>query len=176
MRSTRCASASKQKESACEGAYPASARAEVRSDRAAFEARVTELRDLDLTAASSEADLARAALALHHAYSAVEGMLDRVSRTIEGSLPEGPDWHQALLDTMALEIDEVRPRVLGDESVRLLHRLLGFRHFLRHAYAVPLDPEQLIRLRGDALSLAPRLAVDLDAFDAFLKRLVERAE
>lgn len=152
-------------------------RAEVKSDRRAFEARVRELRDLDLDAArSSEADLAQAALALHHGYSAVEALLDRLSRTIEGSLPEGPDWHQALLDAMALEIEDVRPRVLADESVGLLRRLLGFRHFLRHAYAVPLDREQLVRLRGDALALAPLLAADLDALDAFLQRLAERAE
>lgn len=152
-------------------------RAEVKSDREAFEARVSELSGLDLgAAAGSEAELARAALALHHAYSAVEALLDRVSRTIEGSLPEGPDWHQALLDSMALEIDGIRPRVLADESLRLLRRLLAFRHFLRHAYAVPLDREQLARLHDDALALAPRLADDLDALDAFLHRLAERAE
>jgi len=152
-------------------------RAEVKSDRAAFEARVAELGGVDLSAAaSSEADLARAALALHHAYSAVESLLVRVSRTIEGSLPEGADWHQALLDAMVLEIEGVRPRVLADQTARLLRRLLGFRHFLRHGYAVPLDRERLERLRSDALALAPRLAADLDSLDSLLQRLAERAE
>lgn len=152
-------------------------RAEVENDRAAFEARVDELRDIDLTSESaSEADLAHAALAIHHAYCAVEALLDRVSRTIEGSVPEGPDWHQDLLNAMALEIDGVRPRILDDESARLLRRLLGFRHFLRHGYAVSLDQEHLARLRGDALALEPRLATDLDALDAFLTQLAGRAE
>lgn len=152
-------------------------RAEAKSDRKAFEARVAELRGLELsTAAASEADLARAALALHHAYSAVESLLERVARTVEGSLPEGPDWHQALLDAMVLEIESVRPRVLGEETARLLRRLLAFRHFLRHAYAVSLDRQRLERLRDDVLTLAPRLAVELDELDVFLQRLAEGAE
>ena len=152
-------------------------RAEIESDREAFEARIVELRGLDLTSeTTAEADLAQAALALHHAYSAVESLLERVSRTIEGGLPEGADWHQALLEAMALDIDEVRPRVLGDESMRLLRRLLAFRHFLRHAYAVKLARERLTGLREDALSLQPHLAVDLDQLDVFLSRLAERAE
>jgi hypothetical protein len=151
-------------------------RAEMRSDREAFAERIAELRGLDLTSeATAEADLARAALALHHAYSAVESLLERVSRTIEGSLPEGADWHQALLESMALEIEEVRPRVLGDHSAPLLRRLLAFRHFIRHAYAVKLDRERLSGLRDDALSLEPHLAADLDRLDTFLSQLAERA-
>jgi hypothetical protein len=77
---------------------------------------------------------------------------------------------------MVLEIEGMRPRVLADETDRLLRRLLGFRHFLRHAYAVPLDGERLERLRSDALALAPRLAADLDSLDSLLQRLAERAE
>lgn len=152
-------------------------RAEIGSDREAFEGRIDELRRLDLASPrTAEADLAQTALALHHAYSAVESLFERVSRTIEGSLPEGADWHHALLDSMALEIEDVRPRVLGDDSVRLLRRLLGFRHFLRHAYAVELDRERLVALREDALALQPDLAADLDALDLFLKRIADQAE
>jgi hypothetical protein len=150
-------------------------RAEIGSDRAAFEARLAELHRLELASeTAAEADLAQAALALHHAYGAVESLLERVSRTIEGSLPEGADWHQALLDSMALEIEDVRPRVLGDQSVGLLRRLLAFRHFLRHAYAVKLDRDRLVGLRDDALALQPHLTADIDQLDSFLSQLAER--
>ena len=69
-------------------------RAELRHDHEAFEQRVHELAGIDLSkAAAGEGDLARAALALHHAYGAVESLLARVARTVEGSLPDGADWH-----------------------------------------------------------------------------------
>jgi hypothetical protein len=152
-------------------------RAEVRSDHRAFAARIEELRGIDLASESAaDGDLARAALAAHHAYCAIESALERLARTIEGSVPEGPDWHQALLDSMALEIPGIRPALVSAESLRLLHRLLAFRHFLRHAYAVPLDRARLERLRDEALELAPLLAADVERADVFLATLAERGE
>lgn len=147
-------------------------RAELRSDHEAFEQRVREVESIDLANPdASEGDLARAALALHHAYGAVESLLARVARTVEGSVPEGADWHQALLSTMTLEIEGVRPPVLAGETSAHLHRLLAFRHFLRHAYAVGLSRERLLALRAEAAALAPMLADDLARLDEFLRAL-----
>jgi hypothetical protein len=69
---------------------------------------------------------------------------------------------------MGLELPGVRPAVLSRASVDALRRLLGFRHFFRHAYAVELDPVQLDALRREALALAPRLVSELDRLDVFL--------
>jgi hypothetical protein len=143
-------------------------RAEVAADRKAFEERVAELAALDLGIATASS-LAQAAVALHHAFGAVEAALSRVARLLEGSVPEGPDSHRALLETMALEIPEVRPVVLSQASLSLLRRLLGFRHFFRHAYAVSFDAAQLEALRRDALSLQVPLAQDFQRLDAFLE-------
>lgn len=149
-------------------------RAEVASDVAAFRMRIDELSAIDLARADpNEGDLARAALDLHHGYGAVESALARIARTIEGSLPEAADWHQALLGSMSLEIEGVRPQVLGAETAQLLRRLLAFRHFLRHAYSVPLDRERLARLARDACEVAPLLEGDLDRFDRFLESLAK---
>ncbi len=139
----------------------------VRSDRASFAARVEELDELDLTACTP-AVAAQAAVALHHAYGAIESLLVRVSRYIEGSIPGGPDWHVALLDSMASDLDAMRPKVLSQESSQLLCALLAFRHFFRHAYAVNLHSRRLIELRGSLLSLGPTLAANLDRLDQFL--------
>lgn len=38
-------------------------------------------------------------------------------RTIEGSLPEGPDHHKALLDAAALAIEGVREPLLSEATV-----------------------------------------------------------
>jgi hypothetical protein len=118
-------------------------RAEIRSDRSAWSGRVDELRRLDMTHAEP-GTLAQAAVALHHGYGALESAFERVARALEGSLPKGRDWQVASLDSMALEIEGVRPPVLSHESLRHLRSLLAFRHFFSPC------------LRGGARSAAAR--------------------
>lgn len=143
-------------------------RAEIRFDREAFEQQLRELDTIPLGADSTAADAAQAAVALHHAYCAVESILIRVARQLEGSTPDGAEWHQALLHAAGLDIAGVRPALLSRETVQSLRRLLGFRHFFRHGYAVPLDPLQLAELRREAQALAPRLRRELDQVDVLL--------
>lgn len=149
-------------------------RAEVQSDRNAWLSRVEELGALDLSRGDAGA-LAQAAVALHHGYGAVESALERVARSIEGTLPVGRDWHVALLESMSLDIEGVRPRVLSPESLRLLRGLLAFRHFFRHAYAVTLQAPRLEVLREDMLALRPELEQDLDRLDAYLSAVASAA-
>ncbi len=145
-------------------------RAEMKSDRAAFGMRLDELSRLDPLSAEP-AISAQIAVCLHHAYGAVEAALTRVARLLEGSVPQGSDWHQQLLHTMTLDIPSVRPAILDPETAELLRKLLGFRHFFRHAYAVSWDAEQLARLQGVALATRIPLSRDLDALDTFLVQL-----
>ena len=144
-------------------------RAEIRNDRHAWSARVNELEHLDLSR-GEPGSLAQAAVALHHGYGAVESVLERVARSVEGGLPTGRDRHVALLESMALEIEGVRPRVLSPESLRLLRGLLAFGHFFRHAYDVSLEGPRLDALRADALALRGHVERDLDDLDAHLAR------
>ncbi len=146
-------------------------RAEVASDLAAFGDLVGQMKGLRLDPAGPTGDLAEAALALHHAYTAAEAMFERIARTLEGSLPEGADWHQALLDGMALDIQGVRPAVISRDTVDLLRELLGFRHFLRHGYRTKLDAVRLAALRATAALVQVRLDAELKAFDRYLARV-----
>jgi hypothetical protein len=143
-------------------------RAEVASDLATFKTRVGELSRLPSLAQAARGTLAEAAVALHHAYGAVESVFSRIARAVDDGVPEGADWHQALLNVMALRIEQVRPAVISSESRDLLQRLLGFRHFFRHAYAVDLDGDRLELLRKEATSLVPLLEADFARFDNFL--------
>lgn len=96
------------------------------------------------------------ALALDHAYQALEQILIAVERALR--LPErsGERWHRALLADATRSLPGIRPALIAPESELEWEYLLGFRHFLRHAYAADLDPE---RLAGNATRL--RRAVDL---------------
>ena len=147
-------------------------RAEIASDRHALTLRLDELVGLHLGAVSaSPGDVARVAIDLHHAYSAVESIMLRLARAFEGEPVPGPDWHQALLHGMSLEIEGVRPRAFSEPSYAALRMLLAFRHFFRHAYAVALDPAQLEAVRVKLLDARSAILGDLDAVDAFLAGL-----
>lgn len=149
-------------------------RAEVRSDRDAVSRWLDELAAIGLGSEADRGNLARAAWALHHAYSGIEAILERTMRTIEGSLPEGPDFHKGLLDAAALDLEEIRPPLLSRETVIQLHDMRAFRHFVRHAYAVDLDAERLADLQRRSVDLRGPLDVDLDRLDAWLVELSMR--
>lgn len=149
-------------------------RAEVASDLLAFEQRFEELRSLPPLAAGSSSQpalLAQAAVALHHGYSAVEAALARITKTLEGSVPEGRDWHQGLLANATLEIEGVRGALISPRTARLLHTLLGFRHFFRHAYGVPLDADRLEALRTTYIDVHPHVVADFSVIDTVLAAL-----
>ena len=151
-------------------------RAEIASDRVAVMEQLDLLEDLALALpGATSGDAARAAVALHHAYSGIETILLRVAREMDGGEPGGADWHQALLDSMSLDIEGIRPAVISKSTLPGLRAMLGFRHFFRHAYSVALDPMQLAELRLITQRMRPGLQSDLDRLDTFLAELADVA-
>lgn len=65
------------------------------------------------------------------------------------------------------------PALLAPETYVALRKLLAFRLFFRHAYAVSLDRAQLADLRRVAVDARGGLGRDLDAADAFLAELAK---
>lgn len=144
-------------------------RAEIKFDRESFQNRVAELASIELGVGSDAAQCARAAVALHHAYGAIESIMQRIARAIDGEVPAGSDWHQALLHLIGLQIDDIRPAIFSRKTIGALREILSFRQFFRHAYAVELDPRRLAALRRTLTEIAPRLSNELAALDAFLE-------
>lgn len=122
------------------------------------------------SAAPDRAHLALAAVALHGLYSALESILERVGRILDGGVPSGETWHRDLLSQGMTEIPSVRPAVIPRALYPDLVALLEFRHFFRHAYGVDLDPAKLRDNLDRALSVGPDVDAALDAFDEFLSR------
>lgn len=142
-------------------------RAEIADDRAVWRRLVEELRGVDPTSGDA-GDVARVVLALHHGYSAVEAIVERVVRFVHGDIPFGPDWHRRLMEDARIEVRGVRPALISRSAMLDLAELRSFRHVVRHAYAAEYDPERLAHLRARALAVAPTLESDLDALDAWL--------
>lgn len=107
-------------------------------------------------------------LSLHHAYTSLEAILERIHRELVGTPPGGPDGHRRLLDGAALDLPGLRPRLLSDEVIRAGHALRGFRHVVRHAYAAAYDEPRLADLQREANVLAVVLPADLDKIEAWL--------
>jgi hypothetical protein len=105
-------------------------RLEVRSDAEAFAARVEELAGLQLSPDSKDPNLlARAAVALHHAYGAFESAPARIAKVFDTE-PSGANWHRSLLETMAMEVPGIRPAVVGGQTLPAMRDLLACRRLL----------------------------------------------
>ena len=100
---------------------------------------------------------------LETSYTAIETGLLRVSQGFDNSL--GRDrWHADLLDKMLLEKKGVRPRVLSDESHRLLTELMRFRRFKRYYLELDYDWEKLRFLLSVLQRCLPLVRAELTAF------------
>src|SRR3972149_5755693 len=65
--------------------------------------------------------------------SGFENIFKNVARVFENNI-EKDYWHKSILDRMGLEIENIRPPLVSEESLKCLNELRTFRHFFRHAY------------------------------------------
>jgi len=79
-----------------------------------------------------------AAVASPRSYNGVENAVKRIFRSVDGSVPSGDNWHNALLKQASTKLS-TRPSVIS-ETLRLnLMPYLTFRHFFRHAYGFDME-------------------------------------
>jgi hypothetical protein len=113
------------------------------------------------------AKLVESAFYLSQLYSGFESIFKNVARTFENDI-EQDYWHKSLLERMKLEIEDLRQRLISDESYRCLDELRVFRHFFRHAYGMDLDKEKFEIVAKKALKLMGLYNNDLENFLDFL--------
>jgi hypothetical protein len=54
-------------------------------------------------------------------------------------MPSGRDWHRELLTQMSLDLSQIRPPVISQETVRTVDEFLRFRHVLQNIHTFELD-------------------------------------
>lgn len=108
---------------------------------------------------------------LHNIYTAFESIFQRISRVFGNGVSEAGSWHADLLRRMSLDIEDLRPRVIGHAAYRHLDELRRFRHLFRSGYRLHFDPDRLGALLRDAQALRGLYRADLDRFLAFLNTL-----
>jgi len=112
------------------------------------------------------------ALNLHGFYSGLERVFSLIAETIDGSIPQGENWHLLLLQQMTAEISNVRPAVISESVSKDLNEFRGFRHVVRNVYTYHFDPEKIEKLVNKVPDLFIQLKLELSAFADFLEQKV----
>ena len=101
---------------------------------------------------------------VHNYYSSIEELLRLVAAAFENNITDVSRWHSELIDRMTLDIEGIRPALLSSETSVVLHRLRAFRHFMRHAYDVELDPTELQSNIDRVIEVHPLIKADVERF------------
>ncbi len=137
--------------------------------------RVAEIRDA-ATFAGTPVYAAVVAVAMHHYYTAFESAIERSLRFFDGDLPQGGDWHRALLLEAVRPLPGIRMPLVSASTLPDWDELLRFRHFFRHAYAVSLDWKQLAPLMERVDRLHPMACADLEKIQARIAETLATVE
>lgn len=116
------------------------------------------------------------ALNLHDVYVGFERLFEDIARRIDHSVPEGPHWHQELLDQMSTSISSTRPAVLSPDTRRQLERYQGFRHVVRNVYAADFDADQIEPLVRRLSPVVEAASAELAAFADTLEQIAAESE
>ncbi len=111
------------------------------------------------------------ALNLHSFYSGIERQFELIAKLVDGTAPVGKTWHRDLLFLMTVEIEELRPAIIGQESFAYLDELRRFRHLVRNVYTMNLSPKRIEPLVLGLFKHWPRLRAEFLAFAGFLDML-----
>ena len=105
-------------------------------------------------AEESEGRWAATAFELNRFFNVLEKSFERLCETFENHFEKGGSYHERLIERMELGIGGIRPAFLPPEARRPVRELKGFRHVMRHAYDLDLDPERISRLVAEAAEVA----------------------
>lgn len=109
-----------------------------------------------------------AAYTLSGIYSCYEDIFKHIARVFENRIENLASWHSELLNRMMIEVPDIRPAVLSDETIAVLDEMRSFRHVFRNSYVFVIDSnrvEPLTRRWNDARSKI------YNEIDTFLKKV-----
>ena len=105
-------------------------------------------------------------------YTVFERMLERICESFENHFEKSGNYHERLLQRLALDLPGLRPAFLPTEVLPELSELRRFRHLVRHAYDLKLRTDRL----GELVGSAKRMSTALPGWCAGLAAAVRREQ
>lgn len=127
------------------------------------------LKEIHITKPSKRAETTHLAYLLHNLYCSLEDLFQEIAKTFEDKVEDTAKYHRELLKRMYMDIPGIRPKLLSQESYRVLNELRGFRHIFRHAYDYELDPERVDSLKQKIAVKWDYIKKDMHSFMSFLQ-------
>lgn len=109
---------------------------------------------------------------LHDFYTCIEKIFQTVAKNVDEYMPEGENWHKALLEQMALSLDDKRPPVISEKLMNVLTGYLVFRNRVRNIYGFQLEWERMEHLIRGLPGTVRNIKTEIDLF---IKRIEEIA-
>jgi len=103
-------------------------------------------------------------------YRRCERMSERVAVTLDGGLPQGKNWHQALLHQVAEPGGENRPPLWHGSLLMELDAYRRFRHVVHHKYGDDLRPDYVLELAEMAPGMLPKIQGAIAQFTDWLEQ------
>lgn len=116
--------------------------------------------------------LVESAFYVSQLYSGYEKIFQDVAKTFENNI-EQDYWHKSILERMSLEIADIRPALISEESLECLNELRAFRHFFRHAYDADINDEKFRIIATSVSTLKKTIREDLKKFLLFLDAILK---
>ena len=110
------------------------------------------------------------ALNLHGFYAGLERLFEIIGAAVDGTIPQGENWHQMLLEQMIAEVPSVRPALISEETRQMLDEYRGFRHVVRNVYAFRFDQAKVQKLVQGVPTVFSQVRAELLAFADFLEQ------
>jgi uncharacterized protein YutE (UPF0331/DUF86 family) len=118
-------------------------REQVEAELENIERVLAELPDYKSLPKLSTLELAGVAALIHNFYNGIENILKQLVNAAGKKLPDGPSWHQDLINTAVVN------NIISESTAKKLRQYLAFRHFFSHGYSFELDPNRIGNLIKD---------------------------
>ncbi len=111
---------------------------------------------------SADGHLEACAYELARLYNVLEKILERICSEFENHFDKRGDYHERLIQRLALTLPGIRPAFIPQDCVHVVRELKGFRHVVRHAYDLEFREARV----GELAALATQVAAQLPVWTA----------